>query len=77
MTLLRNVRDSVAHTGRLPKATQKDKENRFNLLINSRYALRLILLQLLGYNGPVMVSQNGYKAIKTMEEALSGKYGAV
>jgi len=77
LTLLRRVRDSVAHTGRLPKASSVDAESRFNLLRNARHALRLVLLQLLGYRGLVMVSENGLKATKTMEEALSGKYGAV
>ncbi len=77
LTLLRRVRDSVAHTGRLPEAHSADAENRFNLLRNARHALRLALLQLFGYSGLVMVSKNGWKVIKQMEEALSGKYGAV
>lgn len=77
LTLLRRVRDSVAHTGRLPEEPSVDTESRFNLLRNARHALRLVLLQLLGYRGLVMVSENGWKAIKRMDEALSGKYGAV
>ena len=77
LTLLRRVRDSVAHAGRLPEAPSVDAENRINLLRNARHALRLVLLQLLGYQDLVMVSENGGKAIKRMEEALSGKYGAV
>jgi len=77
LTLLRRIRDSVAHTGRLPETQPKDKQNRFNLLINARHALRLVLLQLLGYRGFVMVSQNGWTVIKTMEEALSRKDCAV
>ncbi|MBI5590794.1 MAG: hypothetical protein HY881_09955 [Deltaproteobacteria bacterium] len=77
LTLLRRVRDSVAHTGRLPEAPSVDAESRFNLLRNARHSLRLVLLQLLGYRGLVMVSENGWKATKRMEEALSGKYGAV
>ncbi|MCD6388150.1 MAG: hypothetical protein J7L69_01975 [Desulfobulbaceae bacterium] len=77
MTLLRRVRNSVVHTGRLPEAPSVDEESRVNLLRNARYALRLVLLQLLGYRGLVMVSENGWKAIKKMDEALSGKYGAV
>ena len=77
LSLLRRVRDSVAHTGRLPETSSVDIESRFNLLRNARHALRLVLLQLLGYSGLVMVSENGWKATKSMEEALSGKYGAV
>lgn len=77
LTLLRRIRDSVAHTGRLPEEPSVDAESRFNLLRNARHALRLVLLQLLGYRGLVMVNENGWKAIKKMDEALSGKYGAV
>jgi hypothetical protein len=77
LTLLRRVRDSVAHTGQLPKNPVLDTENHFSLFQNARYALRLVLLQILGYAGPVMVSNNGWKAIAEMDEALSGKYGAV
>lgn len=77
LTLLRRVRDSVAHTGRMPKVQLADKDSRFNLLRNARHALRLVLLQILGYCDLVIVSQNGWKAIKRMEEALSGKYCAV
>ena len=77
LTALRRVRNSVAHTGRLPEAPLVDKESRFNLFRNARHALRLVLLQILGYRGLVMVSENGWKASKTMDEALSGKYGAV
>jgi hypothetical protein len=77
LTLLRRVRDSVGHTGRLPEAPSVDEGSRFNLLRNARHALRLVLLQILGYRGLVMVSQNGWKVIKRMEEALSGKYCAV
>ena len=77
LTVLRRVRDSVAHTGRLPEAPLVDTESRFNLFRNARHALRLVLLQLLGYRGLVMVSENRWKTIKTMDEALSGKYGAV
>lgn len=77
LTLLRRVRDSVAHTGQLPEGPLVDSENRFSLLRNARHALRLVLLQLLGYRGLVMVSENGWKVAMRMEEALSGKYGAV
>jgi hypothetical protein len=76
LTQLRRVRDSVAHTGRLPKDTSADADSRYNLLRNARHALRLVLLQLLGYRDLVMVSKEGCKAIKSMEEALSGKYDA-
>ena len=77
LTLLRRVRDCVAHTGRLPEAPSEDGQNRVNLLINARHALRLLLLQLLGYRGLVVVSQKGWKTDATMEEALSGKYCAI
>ena len=78
LTQLRRIRDSVAHTGRMPETLSGvDTKSRYNLLRNARHALRLILLQLLGYHDLVMVSEKGYKAIKRMEEAISGKYGAV
>lgn len=77
LALLRRFRDSVAHTGRLPKDPVLETGSRVTLLQNARHALRLVLLQLLGYKELVMVNENGWKAIKGMDEALSGKYGAV
>lgn len=77
LTLLRNVRNSVAHTGQLPNSSSLETGSHFYLFQNARYALRLALLRILGYGGPVFVSENGWRSIKGMDEALSGKYGAV
>ena len=77
LILLRRVRDSVAHTGQLPEDPSADAESRHELLRNARHALRLVLLQLLGYHDLVMVSKDGWKVTKSMKEALSGMYSAV
>jgi hypothetical protein len=77
LTLLRQMRNNVAHSGKLPEELSADPESRYNLLRNARHALRLVLLRMLGYRDLVVVNKGGWKGFAPMEEALSGKYGAV
>lgn len=76
-TQLIDFRNSVAHKERLQDTPTEDKDELFNLFQNARHALRLVLLQILEYHDLVIVNENGWKANKNMNEALSGKYGAV
>jgi len=77
LSLLRRFRDSVAHEGSLPRMPSGDSKTRYDLLRNARHALRLILLQILGYRGPVLANKGGWKTSVAMDDALRGKYGAV
>jgi hypothetical protein len=76
LTLLRHVRNNVAHAGKLPEELSANPEDRYNLLRNARHALRLVLLQVLGYRDLVVVNKGGWKEFAPMEEVLTGKYGA-
>ena len=77
LAILRQMRNAVAHAGKLPDELSTSSEDRYNLLRNARHALRLVLLRVLGYEDLVVVNKGGWKGIAFMGDALSGKYGAV
>jgi hypothetical protein len=57
---LKNIRDSVAHTGKMPKNTSNKNEN-YQLLSAARLGLQLILIAELEYSGLVVTSIEGWR----------------
>ncbi len=70
---LKDARDDVAHSGRLPENLSGRNRHALDLLTKARRCLQLLILRMLGYEGRVHEPKDGWQSVVSMEEALKGK----
>jgi hypothetical protein len=73
INLLKEARDSVAHSGRIPEQLSGSEGRASSLLSQGQYCLQLLLLRILGYRGPVCHASAGWRTILDIEKALAAK----
>jgi hypothetical protein len=69
--LLKKARDSVAHSGTLPRDPGRSNRQSLDLLTSGQYCLQLLLLRILAYQGKVYHSTGGVRTIVEIDEALT------
>jgi hypothetical protein len=65
---LKEARDSVAHTGKLPVDLAKKRDKMLDLLIRSQNALQLLILSELQYQGKCYAKNMAARSLSTLEE---------
>jgi len=70
---LKEARDSVAHSGKLPGHLIGPDRQAFDLLTSGQYCLQLLLLSMLGYQGRVNHATGGRRTIVDIDKALKTK----
>lgn len=68
---LKEARDSVAHSGKLPESFTGPDRQAIDLLITAQYCLQLLLLRMLAYQGRVYHATGGWKTIVDIDKALT------
>jgi hypothetical protein len=68
---LKEARDSVAHSGKLPDQLTAVDRPAIDLLITSQYCLQLLLLRMLSYQGLVYHATGGHRTIVDIDKALT------
>jgi hypothetical protein len=70
LNMLKQERDSVAHSGKLSEHLAGSSKT-IDLLITGQYCLQLLLLRMLGYQGRVYHATGGWKTIVDIDKALT------
>jgi hypothetical protein len=70
---LKNARDDVAHSGKLPEKLSGGSGQAFDLLTQAQRCLQLLLLRMLGYEGRVHKLKGGWESVVSIEKALRGE----
>jgi hypothetical protein len=71
LNLLKNARDSVAHSGKLSEDITGPDRQVLNLLTTAQYCLQLLLLRMLTYQGLVYHATRGWRTIVDIDKALA------
>jgi len=71
LDLLKDARNSVAHSGRLPISLNRSNRESLDLLTSGQYCLQLLLLRILTYQGKVYHSTGRIRTIVDIDEALA------
>lgn len=71
---LKNTRDSVAHTGKMPQNLKRSgKEDAYQLFHAARRGLQMLILLKLGYSGRIIAEEGGYKTFMEIRHFQSDK----
>jgi len=68
LEVLKEARDSVAHTGKLIKQMTSTKNNNSQLLSSAQFGLQLVLIVELGYTGLVVSPSKGWETYVPIEK---------
>ena len=68
LELLKEARDSVAHTGKMTNRMRTDRP--YPLLVSAQFGLQLLLLAKLGYSDLVVTDNKGWKSYEPIEKFL-------
>lgn len=71
LNLLKEARDSVAHSGKLSEHLAGPNRKALDLLTTGQYCLQLLLLRMLGYQGPVNHAKGGWRTFVDIDVALT------
>ena len=70
LELLKEARDSVAHTGKIPDEMRTNRHGTYQLLAAAQFGLQLLLLAKLGYSDRVVTANEGWKSYELIEKFL-------
>ena len=71
INLLKEARDSVAHSGKLSENFTGPDRQALDLLITAQYCLQLLLLRMLTYKGRVYHATHGWRTFVDIDKALT------
>ncbi len=71
LKLLKEARDSVAHSGKLAQHLTGPNRKALDLLAKGQYCLQLLLLRMLGYKGLVNHAKGGWRTFVDIDIALT------
>lgn len=71
LDLLKEARNNVAHSGKLPENFTSSNRQTLKLLTSSQYCLQLLILRIVAYQGRVNHSTGGFTTIIDIEQALT------
>lgn len=70
LDLLKEARDTVAHTGKMPDEMRSGRHGTYKLLAAAQFGLQLLLVAKLGYSDLVVTANKGWKSYVPIENFL-------